>query len=475
MNAPRRKSVAVAFLLLVVCLVCHSSLKAQPPAPQALAVVSGIISDSEGHPLAGVEVRLSESEASKGSIVTTDGQGRFHFDTVVGGSYTLRANRDGFQQANEGPFLIRAGDAKSFALHLSKTSPGASNSDASATIPFSDEPHFTVAGVTDTTSLGVHASSRTMPNSNALARDTLALSHGGVSEPPSSREADLRARLAAGDDADLRFQLAEIEEKEDHALEAEKDYQRAADLAPTEPHLFAWGAELLLHRAFEPAIEVFRKGNRLYPGSARMLLGLGATYYAQGSREEAAQYFLRASDLDPSNPEPYLFLGRLLSTESVVLPRWVDAMKRFAVQHPKNAAAHYLYGFVLVKQGHSAIVNEAENQLNRAIELDPQFGDAYLQLGILTSNRKDYRGAVVALQKAVEYTPFPDEAHYRLAELYRRMGDTQKARQETALYKQISEQKSRQADRERRDLQQFIYTLGDSTTTPTQSATPKSN
>ena len=474
MNAPHRKSVAVAFLLLPFCLVRHSSLKAQTAAPQALAAVSGTISDSEGHPLGGVEVQLSESEASKGSIATTDGQGRFHFDALPAGSYTLRANRDGFRQVHEGPFLIRAGDAEIFALHLTKTSASAPNSEASATMAFSDEPHFTVAGVTDTTSLGVHTSSRTMPNSNALAKDTVALSHGSASEQPSSLEADLRARLAAGDDADLRFRLAEIEEKEDHALEAEKDYQRAAVLAPTEPHLFAWGAELLVHRAFEPAVEVFRKGNRLYPGSARMLLGLGATYYAQGSREEAAQFFLRASDLDPSNPQPYLFLGRLLSAESVVSPAWVDAMKRFAVQHPKNAIAHYLYGFVLVKQGDSAIGSEAENQLNRAIELDPQFGDAYLQLGILKSNRKDYTAAIAALQKAIEYTKFPDEAHYRLAEVYRRTGATEKARQETALYKQIVEQKSQQADRERHDLLQFIYTLSDSTTTPAKPAAPNS-
>lgn len=469
MHAPHRNSVAVIFFLHLF-LSGHASPKAQTPEPQALASISGSITDSDNRPLGGVEVRLlSELQASKATVATTDGQGRFHFDAVPADSYTLRTNRDGFQQATEGPFLVRAGDSKSFVLRLTRTPPSSPNGDDSAAIPFSDEPHFTVAGVTDTTALGVHASSRTMPNSNALAKDTVALSHEGGG-PPSSPEAALRAKLAAADDADLRFQLAEIEEREGHALEAEKDYQGAADLAPTEAHLFAWGGELLFHHAFEPALEVFRKGNRLYPSSARMLLGLGATYYAQGSRDDAAQFFLRASDLDPANPQPYLFLGRLLSSENVAPPAWVDAMKRFVSQHPKNAAAHYLYGLVLAKQG--VTVSEAEIQLTQAMELDPQFGDAYLQLGILKSNRKDYTGAVVALQKAIEYTPLPDEAHYRLAEVYRRAGDTEKARQETALYKQISEQRSQQADRERHDLQQFIYTLSDSTATPGKSATP---
>ena len=59
-------------------------------------------------------------------------------------------------------------------------------------------------------------------------------------------------------------------------LAAVREYQRAVELDANEPNLFDWGAELLVHRAVEPAIEVFTKGNRLYPQSSRMLLGLAA-------------------------------------------------------------------------------------------------------------------------------------------------------------------------------------------------------
>lgn len=83
-----------------------------------------------------------------------------------------------------------------------------------------------------------------------------------------------------------------------------------------EIHLFAWAAELLLHRAFEPASEVFTKGRRLYPQSVRMMLGLGAAKYAQGLKEEAGKIFIEASDLDPADPTPYLFLGRAAGTRT---------------------------------------------------------------------------------------------------------------------------------------------------------------
>jgi len=287
---------------------------------------------------------------------------------------------------------------------------------------------------------------------NAAPRDP---EHAGASS-----EASIRAKLAQEDNADLHAQLAELEESEGRPLEAVKEYHRAAELQPSEPHLFAWGAELLLHRAFEPSIEVFTKGRRLYPNSSRMLLGLGAARFAQGSKEEAGQIFLEACDLNPAEPTPYLFLGRLQATENIEPPGWTDRMKRFVGLHPESAMAHYFYAVALTKQIRNQENFEvAETELKTALELDPHLGNAYLQLGILRSERQDFSGAITAFQNAVETTPLPDEAHYRLAQVYRRMGEAEKAGKEIELFKQISEQKSKEAERERREIQQFVYTL----------------
>ena len=66
-----------------------------------------------------------------------------------------------------------------------------------------------------------------------------------------------------------------------------------AETDPSESNYFDWGTELLVHRAVEPAIEVFSKGNRLFPDSARMLVGLGVAWYSHGSYEQAAPASLR--------------------------------------------------------------------------------------------------------------------------------------------------------------------------------------
>jgi tetratricopeptide (TPR) repeat protein len=417
-------------------------------------VVSGTVCDADDHPLRDVEVSLEGKVLPQAIRSASDAEGHFQFATVPAGTYTVVAKRDGYQEMRQG--LLEVTAARSIVLRMKKAEAA---TDAAASIPFSDEPQFTVAGITDTSELGIHSSSRSAPNSTAMAKDAASLARDEVkSGNPGATEAEIRAKLGTGENADLRFELAELEEKSGHALEAERDYQRAAELAPSEAHLFAWGAELLLHRAMEPSVEVFRKGHARYPQSVRMLLGLGASYYAEGSRDEAAQFFLQASDLDPSDERPYLFMGRLMTGEKTTQVGWGEKMRRFVELHPENAMAHYLYGLAIAQQGEG----DAAAQYGKAIEIDPHLGDAYLQLGILQAQRKDFAGAVTALQKAVEWTALPDEAHYRLAEVYRRMGEAEKARQETALYEEIAARKAKDAERERHEVQQFVYTLKDS-------------
>ncbi len=66
--------------------------------------------------------------------------------------------------------------------------------------------------------------------------------------------------------------------------------------------------------------------------------------------------------------------------------------------------------------------------------------------------------AVASLQKAVEYTALPDEAHLRLAQVYRRMGETEKARKESELYDEVAKRKKGKMERERRELGEFVVT-----------------
>jgi tetratricopeptide (TPR) repeat protein len=461
--------VASTFGLLVLLALSATKTYAQANSQNNTGVVQGTVQDSGNHAMPGAQISL-QADSGRTWTDTADAQGKFRFAGLPLGSYTLRARLAGYQDCTQGPFTFGAGESKSVVLLLIKTKTADTNT--SNEIAFSDEPAFTVAGVTDTTALGGHGSGPVVRNSNALSKETASLAHGGEANAsasdPAAQEAAIRAKLAHEDNADLHMELADVEEREGRPLGAVREYQRAAEMQPTEPHLFAWGAELLLHHAPEPAIEVFAKGHRLYPRSSRLMLGLGAAYYSQRSKEQAVQIFLQACDINPADPTPYLFLGRLQVTEQVVPTEWTERMKRFVHLHPENAMAHYLYAAALMKQGGSKNqLDIAEAELRTAIKLDPHLGDAYLELGILCSQREDYPAAIAALQKAVENTPVPDDAHYRLAQVYRRTGETDKARQEIAAFKQLTQQRDEQAERERHEIPQFVYTLRDQNSSST--------
>jgi tetratricopeptide (TPR) repeat protein len=275
----------------------------------------------------------------------------------------------------------------------------------------------------------------------------------------------IRGLLPAHDKADLHHLLGDVEEKLSDPLEAVRQYERAAEMDPIEPYVFDWGSELLLHHAPEPALDVFTMGNRLFPHSSRMLLGLGAAWFARGSYDEAVRRICQASDLNPSDPAPYLFLGKMQRTESKPSDEVAEKLHRFVTLHPQSAEANYYYAVTLwkIRKGQLDTVDgaEVESLLNRALHLDPKFAAADLQLGILLADEGNYSAAVADYQRAVQIDPQMEEAHYRMAQAYRQLADGEKAKEELRLYEQLAKESAQKVDRERHEIRQFVYTLRD--------------
>ena len=275
------------------------------------------------------------------------------------------------------------------------------------------------------------------------------------------------------DEADLRRGLGDLDEKLEDPLAAVREYERAAGLDASEQNYFAWGAELLLHRAVAPALEVFGRGVRLHPDSARMLAGLGAALYTSGSVEEAAERLCAASDLShsnspsdsPSDFAPYLFLGEMQEATSTPLPSIEQKLARFAQNHPENALANYYYALALWKRDRGSenpdALRQVETLLLKSLAIDPKLDLAYLQLGNLYFARGAFQEAVAAYQKAVVANPAGSEAHYRLGLTYKRIGEGAKAQREFEEYKQLDKMETAAIERQRRELRQFIFVLKD--------------
>jgi len=358
---------------------------------------------------------------------------------VLSGDYTVRAESDGKGEASAGPFAVAPSRVTTVDLVLQPSS--------AAQPQFFDEPRFTVAGVTDNTYRGGHGSGAVLRSAEVLAKETASL---GKTSPNANTE-------------EQHHVLGEMDENSGHPLAAVQEFQRAAELNPSEPNLFDWGTELLIHRAPQPAAEVFTKGVRLFPQSVRMRLGLATAWYASGSYEQAAQCLFNAADLDPINPSPYLFLGKVQSREITQSAGYEERLARFARLHPGNALAIYYYAVSIWNRRSGPEDFEAFRRaralLERAVTLDPHLGLAYLQLGILYCEERKYAEAIRACRNAIDAAPELDEAHYRLSEAYRLTGDRLNAERELAVYKLLSAKSAERVERERREIQQFVVDL----------------
>jgi len=433
-------------VLPVSLLLCvHAPTPPAICAQSEAARVEGVVQDAQRHPLASVKVSLDEQAEGRSVTATTDAAGRFRFGEVAPGTYLLRIKKGGYLDATEGPFALKPRESAAFQLQMKEENAAAKDKSAAQNLEYSDEPKFTVSAVTDPSNVGGHSSNVTLPTKQALAKETAAL----------ATESSSAAKAAAAKEA------------VGHSVEAVMEYQRAAESDPSEENFFAWGAELLLHRADAPAAEVFAKGHRMYPKSVRLLVGMGAAAYAQDLNEQAARWFLEASALNPEDSRPYLFLGKVQEVEKSEPKEWVAAFERYTRLRPEDARAHYFYATALEKRRQGKEDFPArEAELKKAIALDPQFGDAYLRVGLLHAEKGELPEAVESLQKAIQFTALPDESHLRLAQVYRRMGETEKARRESELYNEVSAKKKDVLERERRELGQFVFTMGGNSPKP---------
>lgn len=274
------------------------------------------------------------------------------------------------------------------------------------------------------------------------------------------------AGLAHRESADLHHLLADVAENQHEPLRAVREYQRAAEIDPSEANLFDWGAELLTHRTLQPAVEVFTRGHERYPQSARMLVGLGVAWYASGSFEQAAKYVGQAADLNPANSTAYVVLGKMTLAEAASTPAVVDHLEKFVNRCPTDPLANYYYAVALWKQGRTSqsaeTARQVESLLEKASQLDPKLAGASLQLGIVYEEIGNLSRAVEAYQSAVSADPNLRDAHYRLAQLYRRAGKKAQAEQELAAYNRISREILDQNEREAHEIPQFVYTLRNS-------------
>lgn len=263
------------------------------------------------------------------------------------------------------------------------------------------------------------------------------------------------------DTGELHNLLARIEEKDGKYVVAVNEFGTAAHMDPSEDNLFDWGSELLLHRTYEPAIDVFRAASNRYPKSPRLLIGLGMALYARGFYEDAVKALLVAADLNPSDPRCYLFLSRAYDSSPNQADEVIERFKRYAALEPKNALAQYYYAMSLWKGkqvvGSGLNFGEVEALLKKSIAIDDSIPEAHVQLGNLYADQRQFERSIPEYVRALELNQNLPDAHYRLGTDYVHIGQKDRAQAQFAIYQKLRAQHMTEIDKERAEVQQFIY------------------
>ncbi|MGA8438434.1 MAG: tetratricopeptide repeat protein [Candidatus Sulfotelmatobacter sp.] len=265
--------------------------------------------------------------------------------------------------------------------------------------------------------------------------------------------------------AELHNLLGELEEKDGQFVAAENEFEAAAHEDPSESNLFDWGSELLLHRTLGPAVDVFQKATELYPGSARLMIGLGVALYSRGNYDNAVAALLKGADLNPSDARCYLFLSKAYDSSPSQAEEVIRRFRRFAELDPANARALYYYAMSLWKgkraEDPDVDFHQIETLLKKAIAIDPAFAEAHLQMGNLYSAQNKYKEAIPEYVRARELNSDLADAYYRLGQAYVRTSQKDLAQQQFQVYQGIRQRHLADLDKQRAEIQQFVLSAKD--------------
>jgi tetratricopeptide (TPR) repeat protein len=268
--------------------------------------------------------------------------------------------------------------------------------------------------------------------------------------------------LKRNDTADLHGLLGEVEEESGNYVAAANEYQRAAHMDPSEPNIYQWGSELLLHQTLNPAIEVFSEGVKQYPNSPRLEVGLGLALYWRNDYDEAVKALVKATDLAPADPRPYYFLSKAYDRSRSQAEEVIKRFRRFAELQPDNSMAAYYYAISLWKgnqtESTGSQLDRVASLLKSSIVLDPTFAQAHLKLGNLYSQQRKFAEAVPEYQQALKLDAKLADAHYRLGQAYGHLDQKDLAQKEFQIHQQLYQEHLAEWDSKQEEIRKFVFT-----------------
>jgi tetratricopeptide (TPR) repeat protein len=212
------------------------------------------------------------------------------------------------------------------------------------------------------------------------------------------------------------------------------DYERAAALDPGDATMHRrLGSAFAKSRLWVPAVAAFDRVVAVDPEDASAWRQLGSGNLSLQRWRPAISAFERALDLASGDGNVLLALGYAYE-RTPDLEAALERYRKASSLAPGWAQPHYRIGRALLASGNLAA---AEESFETARSLEPDFPDPLTFLGEIHLKRGETALAIENLERAVALDPELFEAHYHLAQAYRRAGREDDARRSIARYSEL--------------------------------------
>ncbi|HZP80050.1 MAG TPA: tetratricopeptide repeat protein [Chthonomonadaceae bacterium] len=252
------------------------------------------------------------------------------------------------------------------------------------------------------------------------------------------------ALRAAPNNADAWEQLGELYASAHDWPRAVEAFQRLQQLKPETPHVYERLAAASLRTGNEvAALKYSQEELRRDPDNITALAITGFLYGDMGDKEKQLQSLRRLVQVRPNEMDFLLMLGEALVNQQ----KYTEARPiadRILEQNPDSSFATMWRGLILLNTDHTPQGEaQAEADLLRALQLNPQNRLPRLYLGQLYRRQKKLDRAVAELEEAARLMPGRTAVFYELAGAYAQAGQSQKAAQAQARFKALEQERDR--------------------------------
>ncbi len=213
---------------------------------------------------------------------------------------------------------------------------------------------------------------------------------------------------------------------------------RIADVATSSMEAYNYflkGREAFEKFYYDESRQLLEKAVALDPTFAAACLYLGLAYHYLGNTRAGNEYFEKAKTFsEKATDKDRLYIEAIYSLLRENNPEKSSfILKQMAKKYPKEKRVHFFLGFLYAEK---ELYNESIEEYNKALELDPNYGDVFNLLAYTYSDMGNFEKAIEYLKKYASVLPGDANPLDSMGEIYLRMGRLDEA---MAKYKEALE------------------------------------